>query len=808
MDDIPEVEPVFYDEPLAIDEGSWPAAADGQHALVVEPDYPVATDPVADAVELETNDGIAAPDDAESPASCVVGSEERESGTETDASTHPDSVTDETVCQPNTPEAASSTSEAAPDNSSAASGATICHPDAPIPSVFSGASASASTPNDQPTLSNDLSNIPEVTPIFFDVPAYQPVSSAVSHPDTPVSHPDDPICHPERSEGSSPSSQSPPSTDASTHIPCLTTTTASSGEARIAVDDEDLARHEQNTILAQVTAGISRAAFDVILAKAGGFDALDVTDEDLAYGLVRLGITDGSTVRQAIERIKRVAGVIDAQPNYVYRVNAEETGYTVANDFYASRQWGLFSVNAHAAWDLVKTNGSVAVAVIDTGADLDHPDLAPNIVASYNSLSNANIIEDQVGHGTHVAGIISGVADNGIGVAGVSWNASLVIIKASAYNSLEFDTASIVRAYVWLESRDSSGMTVAEHYNVRVVNMSIGGVDAERSSNLPDDALNKAMLKARDEFGILTVVAAGNVLPFAAPCFAYPGDSDACISVMNLCEEYNDDGEPIGVDLDPTSNYNVEGSYFKDICAPGTYIHSTWIDGKYATDDGTSMAAPMVAGIAAMLFAANPTLTPKQVMRILEASATDLGDEGWDELYGYGEVNAAAAVRMASSARVKGFEVVGVGGTAGYVGELRYGIEANETGYTWQILPGEGYATIDNSTGVLMGLDAGDVTVVGTCVATTGAELSATKTVYIIDPEIIGDDAVTVGSESGVYSTDDDRWTWVWQVENYTGKAHIDQDAILHADEAGLVYVTATCAENTDIVIHHRVTIA
>lgn len=217
----------------------------------------------------------------------------------------------------------------------------------------------------------------------------------------------------------------------------------------------------------------------------------------------------------------------------------------------------------------------------------------------------------------------------------------------------------------------------------------------------------------------------------------------------------------------------------------------------------------MVAGIAAMLFAANPALTPKQVMRILEASATDLGDEGWDELFGYGEVNAAAAVRMASSARVNGFEVVGVGGNAGYVGVLKNtSLAANESGYTWQIWPGDGYASIDKHTGVLTGLDAGDVTVVGTCTTTTGAELSATKTVYIIDPEIIGDDAVTVGSESGVYSTDDDRWTWVWQVENYTGKAHIDQDAILHADEAGIVYVTATCAENTDIVIHHRVAIA
>lgn len=609
-----------------------------------------------------------------------------------------------------------------------------------------------------------------------------------------------------RDEGSPSDEESPytpSSNDASTSasIPI-----ASSGDARIIVDDEGLGRHEYATILAEVKPGISRAEFDALIASAGGLRADDVTDDDLVYGLVRLGVTDGSLVMDAVERISRMAGFLSAQPNFIYFSPMSDELAIDTDDLYSTRQWELDFINAHSAWGLAKVNGSVSVAVIDTGADLDHPDLASNIVATHNSLSSANSVEDQVGHGTHVAGLIAGVANNGLGIAGVSYNAGLVIVKASSFNSSEFDSASLARAYSWLESLDSSGKTVAEHYNIRVVNMSIGGYDEMRVSNTSDDILNRAIKKARDQYGILTVISAGNGLSPELPYLSYPSDSDACISVMNLCEVFSEFGDYLGVDLDESSNYNLPGSNYKDICAPGTDLCSTWINGKYAYDTGTSMAAPIVSGIAAMLFAVNPTLTPQMVMSILEFTATDMGDEGWDERYGYGAVNAAAAVRLASAAHIDGFSVVGRSGSAGFSASLGPGLTVDESGWTWKVINGTGAATVDEN-GVLTGTRAGEVTLVSTCRATTGAEISAMKTVTVLSASIIGDSYVYVGESSSPFTITDSSWTWVWQVENDTGGARIDQDAILVAEKAGVVYVTATCASNTDIVLRKKVTI-
>ena len=581
----------------------------------------------------------------------------------------------------------------------------------------------------------------------------------------------------------------------------------SSNTVHEGIGDENLYRHEHGAVLVELEAGASRDSLEALIALAGGLSSDGVMDDDLSYGLVKLGITDGSSVSQTVNRLRGIPGISSVQPNYIYKVNEAESAYTTVDDYYASRQWELESVNAFAAWDIAKTMGSVAIAVIDTGVDLDHPDLAANIVAVHNSLSSTNTVEDQIGHGTHVAGIVSGVANNGLGIAGVSYNASLVVIKASAFGASEFDSASIVRAYEWLESLDSSGKTVAEHYNVKVVNMSIGGLDDTRTSNLVDDVLNKAIRKARDEYGLLTVVAAGNGSPGKLPYFDYPGDSDACISVMNLREHINEDDEVVGVELDDSSNYNVVGTRYKDICAPGGDIYSTWLNGKFAIDSGTSMAAPVVSGIAALLFAVNPYLTPQMAMSILEASATDLGAPGWDERYGYGEVNAAAALRIASQSRIDGYDVVGVGGKIPFSASLGLDLEEEpSSSRTWNVVPITGRAVVDER-GVLTGQRAGTVTLISTCRASSGAEISAIKTVEVLKASISGENYINAGSASKPYSTTEPSRTWVWKVENDTGTARIDQDAILVAGDPGVVYVTATCASNTDIVIRKKVTI-
>lgn len=582
---------------------------------------------------------------------------------------------------------------------------------------------------------------------------------------------------------------------------------ASSAEAT-PTESEENATQEGDTanLLVRIQDGNAyREVSQSILGMAGVTGV--VSRDHVSDGeIIQFGSDDSAQSEDLMNEIRKINGVVSVQPNFVYKMS-DVVPFTTVDDYWSTGQWALDDAKAYDAWDCVKTSGSVAVAVVDTGADLDHPDLAPNIVATHNTLSSTYTVEDAVGHGTHVAGIVSGVANNVIGVAGISYNADLVIIKASSYRGTEFDSLNLIRAYEWLESLDESGMTVAKHYNVRVVNLSIGGFDSTRVANMPDDELHKAILKARDVYGILTVVAAGNGRPKDVPYPSYPGDSYACFEVMNVEQTFNDEtGEYVGVDLHNTSNYNTRGDDSKDICAPGSYIYSTYLDGQYASDTGTSMATPFVAGVAALVFAANPYLTPTQVQSIIEVSATDLGEPGWDERYGYGMVNAAAAVRMANVARMEGCKVVGVYGTTKLIGKLGPGQGSAAGAWKWDVYDDTGSARFTRA-GVLLGDTEGDVIVRGTCTTSTGAEISVIDKIAVLNPEVLGDDVVRTGS-SASYTCDDPRWTWVWKVENGTGEASIDWTGKLAATKAGTVEVTATCSSNTDIVVRKQVTIA
>jgi hypothetical protein len=164
------------------------------------------------------------------------------------------------------------------------------------------------------------------------------------------------------------------------------------------------------------------------------------------------------------------------------------------NDPYASRQWALSSTKVYQAWATSKANHQVAVAVIDTGALTTHEDLADNIVATYNSVDGTGDATDTYGHGTHVAGIVSAETNNGIGTSGTSYNADLVIVKASRSDG-SFSTDTLVRAYQWLIANRST-------YDIKVINMSLGGGGTPTA----DQDLMK-QIDAAEADGILTVCA-------------------------------------------------------------------------------------------------------------------------------------------------------------------------------------------------------------------------------------------------------------------------------------------------------------
>ena len=344
---------------------------------------------------------------------------------------------------------------------------------------------------------------------------------------------------------------------------------------------------------------------------------------------------------------------------------ADDSTNESVNDPSVAKQWALKSVRAYDAWSISRCEGSVAVAVLDTGFQLDHEDLVDNIIpgSAYNahaantgqgSTDDLTPPSKNYNHGTHVAGTIGAVANNGKGVAGVSYNAKLVPVKVFNDDG-DATTSSVAKGYDYVLGR-------AESDNIRVINLSVGV--AYDTDSFSDNVLIGKVRQAYER-GIVTVAAAcnSNSSTGDAPFYAYPSDDESIVSVMNLRGTQVDEGDDASgaydVELGTTSNYNVSGQggehtrKGKNISAPGTSIFSTITKDAYGNSTGTSNAAPVVSGVLALEFAINPSLTVDEAVDILYHSAHDIGDAGWDEKYGHGEVDAYAAVRMAQSGAVQ-----------------------------------------------------------------------------------------------------------------------------------------------------------
>jgi len=272
----------------------------------------------------------------------------------------------------------------------------------------------------------------------------------------------------------------------------------------------------------------------------------------------------------------------------------------IPNDPLYPQTWGMSKIEAPRAWDKVTGSADVIVAVIDTGITYSHEDLmrnlwtGPNGEHGYTASGGSVFIggQDDHFHGTHVAGIIAGVGNNGVGVAGVLWQAKLLSLKfigASGSGSTA-DAIACIDKMVDLK--------LAGH-NIRVCNNSWGG--GEESQALTD-AFNLA-----EQAGIISICAAGNDgrNTDADPFFPASSAVDSMISV--LASDVDDTKAPF-------SNY---GQVSTDVLAPGVRILSCGITGNYIALSGTSMAAPHVAGVCAALFSLNPLLTPKRCKDVI-----------------------------------------------------------------------------------------------------------------------------------------------------------------------------------------------
>lgn len=305
-------------------------------------------------------------------------------------------------------------------------------------------------------------------------------------------------------------------------------------------------------------------------------------------------------------------------------------GYTV-NDPNANLQSWLADSGFNRAWEVARCSGSVEVAILDSGIDLDHPDLVNNIGTTmpYDAF-NQTVLQpsdqDTCGHGTLVAGVVAAVADNSLGIAGGSYNAKIIPVRVNSAGK-SVDPESVVRAFKYL---------FALRNTPEVVNMSFAG--PEGSFGQWQDEIETLIKSAINDYGMVCVAASGNTYDDAS---MYPAAFEEVVSVGALGKD--------GVVADfSTRNVRV------DLCASGELILSTsnpdYAGGElYSITQGTSLSAPQVAAAAALLKAQHPDWQPDTIEQQLEATAIDLGTPGHDWLYGYGSLDAAAAVGWKAS---------------------------------------------------------------------------------------------------------------------------------------------------------------
>lgn len=373
--------------------------------------------------------------------------------------------------------------------------------------------------------------------------------------------------------------------------------------------------------------------YNVVMRPGVGAQSLsalgaNVTAKNIAPTIVTVkstGAVSAQSDAQFMAQLKSNPNVLAVEPNYIVRLNDPVVNEPSAdvprlpaapNDALFNKQWHHKTIGSVPAWAKQKGSKNVLVAIVDTGVDCGHPDLAANIDTSKTfSAYNDSGCEDMQGHGTHVAGTVGAVTDNQIGVAGVAPDITLMSAKVLS-NSGSGSYASV-----------AAGIVAAADAGADIISMSLGGPS---NSAVITEAIKHAISK-----GALPVAAMGND---GNERPSYPAAIDGVFSVGATAIN------------DQRARFSQYGSHI-DIAAPGVNIMATFprnasgMPGKdYGAISGTSMATPIVSAVAALVMSQNPGISPEQVKTILKASAVDAGDPGFDKYYGAGIVNAEAAL--------------------------------------------------------------------------------------------------------------------------------------------------------------------
>lgn len=348
-------------------------------------------------------------------------------------------------------------------------------------------------------------------------------------------------------------------------------------------------------------------------------------DRTLLSGDVQVWQVEAGQELAIAQELLAEPDVAYAEPNYRY--NATVT----PNDPGLANQWGHTRMQSEAAWDLSTGSTSVIIAIIDTGIDETHPDLAGKIVAGYDFVGNDTNPHDENGHGTHCAGIAAAITNNAAGVAGMDWQARVMPVRVLD-NTGSGWTDDIV-----------DGITWATNHDAWVLSLSLGG---SSYSAAMQNAVNAAHSAGR-----LVVAAMGNdntSTPFypaaldnvLAVAATGPGDGKASYSNYGNHCDVSAPGGDMTYYQDPAGIYSTMPTYPVYLTTAFYYYED------YDYLNGTSQATPYVAGLAGLIWSVRPGWGPDQVQTVIENTADDLGAAGWDRYFGHGRINALAALTL------------------------------------------------------------------------------------------------------------------------------------------------------------------